>query len=1262
MQDKLRQGEALFAEGKIEEAEKCFLELLNKNSEDAEVLNNMGVISHAKGSFEKSESYLLKAISVKEDYLDALFNLSDLYQSTERWEEAAIQLEQYLKIDNQDHNVFNQLALFYLEAGNTQNARSALEHSLKLIPDQDIVIESLKQLQSKKEISYYLPRPGSFRAAFVEINITPNVSEQNPVFLQGMGGAPRKATAISEPLMMQLLLLEDDHFTKILFVTADLFGFGPEIVDNVRTLVAQWGIEPEGLVLNASHTHYAPGTISHASKSIGPFYSEYSIQIVQAIGQQLPMLYDKLEECEFFWGKVEAQIGVSRRLKKEGKVIFAPNPEGDYDKDTPFLLLHMLKTDKKALLVNHGCHPTGLGSENFISADYPGYMRDALKSNGVVDGVMFLQGGAGSTKETISTNGNIRFCVNSKGSRENGQILSKRIIDGFKKGLQPVNGSLFCTRRIIRLSLKQPPPPRVLAQIRDNTGTDDLIREWASNLLNRFPNGDFPDELNLEVQLVSLGDKVTIVTLPGEPVAELASKLRRLTGNPNSTFVLGYTNGLIGYLPTDRMIEEGGYETDVSKFAYLLPSALNRGTESAIISGVENCIGAKVDTENPTGYGRCHLVKKDQKAFFVLSAGRCGTMTLSHLLNTATNARVWHHPQPDPIKESLSAYRGEIDKRKAFWKARYPIIHKTWSEGLIHGETDLLMTPFCDTIAEEIPDSKFIVLVRDIRDFVISGMRRNYYCGHPWDLGRLRPMEGTKEFKKWNKLDQFGKICWLWTQTYTHIQQTVEGICDSRVLLVRFEDLVSSWDKTQKIFNFLELEGYDEERTRLILSKKLNSQTTGFFPKPKDWAQHQHDTLWQICGTIAESFGYFRDYTYKAPMKTGGLQDATVRCPHKRQGPRVSVGLAVYNGGTLLAQAIDSILSQDFADIEIIISDNGSTDETPEVCSAYAKADSRVQFSRLGENLGALRNFLRVLELSSAPYFMWASHDDLREESFITRCLSILEKDSTIALVYPRAKVVDKNSKVIGMGDDRIHADQKKPIDRYRHLIWNLNMCNLFYGLYRTPIVSKARSLHKNLYRGYDNLFLAEIALLGKIIRIDDILFIRRLTRNYNLTLQERNADLITCIDPKKEYEGITFPFCRLTYSHLELINETDLRPEEKCALLDETLNCFRSRFGPQMQFEIQRAIDLVRQGKYYVTWEGRRTGDCADIPTVWTDFHLNNLVKGIREALFIYPEMEQLKWVYHECLEQMKREHPITSCGESTVNPKTECPKVLAT
>lgn len=868
MKDKLKQGETFFSEGKIEEAEKCFLELLNENSEDSEILNNLSVVSHAKGDYEKAEGYLLKSLSVNEEHLDSLVNLADLYQSNNRWEEAASQLEKYIKIDNEDPNIFNQLAMLYLEAGNIQNARLILEQSLALKSDQETVRESLKELQGKRKTSAYFPSPDSFKAAFAEVNITPNVSQDNPVFLQGLGGLPRKATEASNPLMMQLLLLEDDHFSKVLFITADLFGFGPEIVEKVRALTAPWGIEPENLVLNASHTHYAPGTISHSAKELGPFYGDYANQIVQAIGQHLPLLYNRLEESNLFWGKTEAQVGVNRRLKKNGKVDFAPNESGYYDKHTPFIVVHLKKSDARIFMVNHGCHPTGLGTENNLSADFPGYMRQALKNSGFANGAMLLQGAAGDAKESIKRDNRLVFCEDSGSARKNGEYLAQKIVESFESGVQAIKGSVFCRLRQVTIPLKKLPQTKDVKQIRDNPKEANCVREWANFLLEKYPQGDYPSKIVAEVQVICLGGDTFFITLPGEPVGEIARDLKGLTNNPDATFVLGYTNGLLGYFPTDTMIEEGGYEVEASPFVYLLPSFMNKGTHSAIISSTKECFDEVLNKGVPFVHRRYHSEEKNQRAFFVLSAGRCGTMTLAHLLNTASNARVWHHPQPDPIKESLLAYWDVIDKKKVFWRTRYPILNKTWSKGLVHGETDLLMTPFCEMIADEIPDSKFIVLVRDPRDFVRSGMRRNYYCGHPWDFGRLRPKKATEKFEKWKKLDQFGKICWLWNETYQQINLMVSKIGEDRALVVRFEDIIGTIEKTMEVFKFLDLKGFDKEKIRAILSHKLNEQVGGTFEKPENWPAHRHDTLWRTCGQTAEKYGYSYSYKRTIPVET----------------------------------------------------------------------------------------------------------------------------------------------------------------------------------------------------------------------------------------------------------------------------------------------------------------------------------------------------------------------------------------------------------
>ncbi len=349
--------------------------------------------------------------------------------------------------------------------------------------------------------------------------------------------------------------------------------------------------------------------------------------------------------------------------------------------------------------------------------------------------------------------------------------------------------------------------------------------------------------------------------------------------------------------------------------------------------------------------------------------------------------------------------------------------------------------------------------------------------------------------------------------------------------------------------------------------------------------------------------------------------------------PAVSVGLAVYNGGEFLGQAIDSILSQDFQNIELIISDNSSSDNTEEICLEYQKMDNRLRYHRLEENLGAKKNLLHVLGLSRAPYFMWSSHDDLHERSFISTCLEKIEQDPSIALVYPRTKVLNRNSRLMGLANDHINADQDNPTERFRHLIWEIGMCNMFYGLYRSHIIKKARSWNESLFM--DNLILAEISLLGKIVQIDDVLFVRRLTRNYNYrTPDERYVQLMSTIDHDLFKDGITLPHCRFTYANLELVNYSEIQESEKNFLMNDVLKCFKTRFGTKMEYEINRAIELINNGCFYYTWDKKQSNIWHSGNLRTTDyFHINNLLKHLQEALFMFPERTDLKDAYEICL-----------------------------
>ena len=146
MENSLMEGETLFADGKIEDAERFFLDHFEEDAENPEILNNLGVICHVRGNLKESEDYLLKAIGIKEDYSTALLNLANLYCTIKDWEKAVGKLEKCVSLGSQDCNIYNLLGTVYLEQGDIGKARQILSKSLEINSDQEMVKESLENI------------------------------------------------------------------------------------------------------------------------------------------------------------------------------------------------------------------------------------------------------------------------------------------------------------------------------------------------------------------------------------------------------------------------------------------------------------------------------------------------------------------------------------------------------------------------------------------------------------------------------------------------------------------------------------------------------------------------------------------------------------------------------------------------------------------------------------------------------------------------------------------------------------------------------------------------------------------------------------------------------------------------------------------------------------------------------------------------------------------------------------------------------------
>jgi glycosyltransferase involved in cell wall biosynthesis len=170
--------------------------------------------------------------------------------------------------------------------------------------------------------------------------------------------------------------------------------------------------------------------------------------------------------------------------------------------------------------------------------------------------------------------------------------------------------------------------------------------------------------------------------------------------------------------------------------------------------------------------------------------------------------------------------------------------------------------------------------------------------------------------------------------------------------------------------------------------------------------------------------------------------------PH---APKVSIGMPVYNGGTFLREAIDSLLVQTFTDFELIISDNASTDNTEQVCLDYVHFDSRIRYIRLADNIGAPNNFFYVRDQAVGEYFMWAAHDDRWKPNCLALWVNVLDSDPSVGLVFSGVELFDHSTSYSFGYTTGFIASRHKLL---RVLFRVSNGCSaLIYGLHRSSLI-----------------------------------------------------------------------------------------------------------------------------------------------------------------------------------------------------------------
>ncbi|MBM7231138.1 hypothetical protein JTP68_11570 [Dietzia cinnamea] len=418
-----------------------------------------------------------------------------------------------------------------------------------------------------------------FKVAAKYFDCTPD----SPVQLAASGYSS-PAESVESRLEVSLLLLEDPRGALCVLVSVDFLYPGRRIRQAVEE--AFRGIPPSQIVVMASHTHRAP-VVDDARPAHGRYERKYTEDLLVKLRQAgLELLQAPRIPVQIRTKVYEANHSVNRRKRKWlrvskrpklNQIVMAPNYLGS--RDETVTTMDLVDENKKTIAVvwNYACHPVAYGS-NAVSSHYPGLIREAIRGQYADSSVpvLFGQGFSGDVRPSAS--------VSARGFR----ALARTVLTGAT--FSDMTGEVYrrwaeglafpCLRKVSESPAYK--PAGELTARRLTAPSSDFVRNPKRHSEVSF-------------QLVEFGG-ITLIAVSAELVTDYAVFLRRrLPGR--HLMLIGCTDDTLGYFPTSRMIEEGGYEASghCKNFEY---DGLQPDLEKKLITKFEELI-AELDQPAP---------------------------------------------------------------------------------------------------------------------------------------------------------------------------------------------------------------------------------------------------------------------------------------------------------------------------------------------------------------------------------------------------------------------------------------------------------------------------------------------------------------------------------------------------------------------------------------------------------------------------------------------------------------------------------------
>jgi Neutral/alkaline non-lysosomal ceramidase, N-terminal len=433
---------------------------------------------------------------------------------------------------------------------------------------------------------------GTVPVGVARVDVTPD----HPIMLSGYSSRKAESNTAAGKLWVKALAIGSDADGPALVVTADNLGIPDVIGSEVASrLKAKAGIPREKIAFGASHTHSAPVLSGCAPNIFGrPFTKDeqahvdaYTKTFTDALESAAIAALADRRPMNLAWGEGKVGFAMNRRLLKNAAWTgFGEVPDGSVDHALPMLRAVDAEGKVRAILTNYACHCTTLNpSANTVHGDWAGFAQGMLEADHPGAIAMTLIGCGADANPKGRDAAQVKNGTALDVAANHGHALASEVNRLLKTDLKPLNAPPTAKLARVPLPFDKIPTRAELEDLKVGGKTAYEKRNAEIQLAKIDRLGALPPAIDYPVQTWRFGDDLVIVFLAGEVVVDYALGIKG-EFDPKRVWVVAYANDAPCYIPSERILREGGYEAEGAMLYYAWPSRLKTGVEEIIRSAV----------------------------------------------------------------------------------------------------------------------------------------------------------------------------------------------------------------------------------------------------------------------------------------------------------------------------------------------------------------------------------------------------------------------------------------------------------------------------------------------------------------------------------------------------------------------------------------------------------------------------------------------------------------------------------------------------